>query len=244
MNTDQESPSSKQPQQSDLWFFTPDTETLCRGGGNGPNHPSQLYAIKKYVEPRMSFLDYGCGSGTTLEALLEGGYHPYDPTKHLNFFDSSKGQAPLFYHGTDIIGKNIEWCQQKWPDQSFFINPSIHKIDQDDRSFDVVYSRHVVDHMRSFEDALDEHCRVSRSLVIVVLWTGLLDSEEHEIKNIVDQRGLPTEKVYPDEYTNNYSRKKVLDYLENKEGWKLMELTENVGAEVKGCDTVIVLKKI
>ena len=43
----------------ELWFNTPDTHTLCRGGGNGPAHPSQLYAIKKYVERGMYFLDYG-----------------------------------------------------------------------------------------------------------------------------------------------------------------------------------------
>ena len=56
----------------ELWFNTPDSPTLCRGGNNGPAHLSQLYAIKKYVEPLalkedkiLTFLDYGAGSGTT-----------------------------------------------------------------------------------------------------------------------------------------------------------------------------------
>ena len=61
-----------------LWFSTPDSPTLCRGGGNGPNHPSQLYAMK-YVRPRMTFLDYGCGSATTYEALKNGGYEALLP---------------------------------------------------------------------------------------------------------------------------------------------------------------------
>ncbi len=116
-------------------------------------------------------------------------------------------------------------------------NTDIHKISFPSRSFDVVYSRHVVDHMDSFERALDEHKRVSRDLVIVVLWVPLGASDEHEIKNIVDQG-----KVYEDEYTNSYSKKKVMEYLESDPKWKLIEITEDVGSEVKGHDTVIVLK--
>lgn len=210
----------------ELWFSTPDTHTLCRAGGNGPNHPSQLYALKKYVEPYKTFLDYGCGSATTLEAILKDGSFLVD------------------YTGLDIIPKNVEWCKENFKGFKFGVNKTIHKIDKPDKSFDIVYSRHVVDHMQSFEDAMDEHCRVARDLVIVVLWTGLVDGDEHEIKNIIDQRGLPTEKTFTNEYTNNYSRKKVMEYLNNKEGWKLLEITDDVGAEVSGHDTVIVLKRV
>ena len=210
-----------------LWFNTPDSPTLCRNGGNGPNHPSQLYAIKKYIKPGMSLLDYGCGSGTTLEALEING-----------LIDIAQN-----YRGMDIIPKNIEWCKERWPLHEWVVNETIHKIDQPDKSWDVVYSRHVVDHMRSFEESLDEHKRVANKLVIVVLWTGLLDGDEHEIKNIVDHRGTPEEITYPNEYTNNYSRKRVLEYLNVDPEWSLLELTENVGSEVKGCDTVIVLQR-
>ena len=223
-----------QVKPEELWFNTPDSPTLCRAGGNGPQHPSQMYAIDKYVVPMfepsrtVSFLDYGCGSATTFEAI----------TKNI---DNWKDK--LYYRGLDIIPKNIEWCKENYPDGEWAVNSTIHRIDEADKSYDVVYSRHVVDHMNSFEEAMDEHCRVAKELVIVVLWTGLLDGDNHEIKNIVDQRGLPTEKLYPNEYTNNYSKKKVLEYLNNKEGWELLELTENVGAEVKGCDVVLCLKR-
>lgn len=209
-----------------LWFNTPDTHTLCRAGGNGPRHPTQLYAIKKYVDPSWIILDYGCGSATTWEALKT----------EMNWPSNQ-------YLGLDIIPKNIEWCKENFPETNFKLNPSIHKINQADRSFDVVYSRHVVDHMNSFEKAMDEHKRVANKMVIVVLWTGLLDKDEHEIKNIVDQRGLPTEKTYEEEYTNNYSRKLVREYLTNDPEWELVELTEDVGSEVSGHDTVIVLRR-
>jgi ubiquinone/menaquinone biosynthesis C-methylase UbiE len=205
----------------ELWFNTPDTATLCRGGGNGPNHPSQLYAIKKYVKPNMSFLDYGCGSATTWEAIK-----------------SNLDWRPYWYKGSDIIPKNIKWSKEQYPEVEWGVNHSIHKIGEPDESWDVVYSRHVVDHMNSFEKGMDEHCRVAKDLVVVVLWRPLGTGDEHEIKNITDQG-----KVYKDEYTNDYSRKKVLEYLKNKRGWKVAEVAEGVGKEVKGFDTVIVLKK-
>lgn len=207
-----------------LWFSTIETDTLCRGGGNGPAHPSQLYAIKKYVEPDMEILDYGCGSGTTWEALK-----------------TELDWNPRQYLGVDIIPKNIEWCKKTFPETNWKVNPSIHKINQPDHLYDVVYSRHVVDHMKSFEEAMDEHCRVAKKLVIVVLWYSFAKGDEHEIKNI-DYRPSGGE-LYPNEYTNSYSKKLCMEYLENKEGWEILEVTENVGAEVSGRDVVIVLKR-
>lgn len=209
--------------QTDLWFNTPDSHTLCRAGGNGPSHPSQLYLIEKYVKPNMTFLDYGSGSATTWEAIKDKGY--VDP------FD---------YLGVDVIEKNTKWCQENFPETYFKYNPTLHKIDEKSKSFDVVYSRHVVDHMNSFEEAMDEHCRVARKLVLVVFWMPMSTSSEHQIKNIVDQG-----KVYENEYTNSYSREKVMKWVHDKihDGWKLLELTEDVGAEVRGHDWVLALAR-
>lgn len=208
----------------DLWFNTPDSPSLCRGGGNGPNHPSQLYAIKKYVKKGQSFLDYGAGSGTTYEALKDA-------------------KISVDYRGLDVIKKNVDWCNEYFDTDRFYYNPPLHKIDAEDKSFDVVYSRHVVDHMESFEKAVDEHKRVAKDLVIVVMWVPMATTEEHQIKNIVDQRGLPTEKLYPNEYTNSYSREKVVKYLNSDPDWELVELTEEVGTEVSGHDWVFVLRR-
>ena len=206
-----------------LWFHTPDSPTLCRGGSNGPAHPSQLYAIKKYVTSGMSFLDYGAGSGTTYEAIR-------------NEFVEDGGFFPFVYKGLDIIPKNVDWCKEHFKLDIFEHNPSLHKIDQPDKSFDVVYSRHVVDHMESFEGAMDEHKRVAKKLVIVILWVGLSNQDEHEIKNI-DYRpsgGL----LYPNEYTNIFSKKKVMEYLLNDPDWELLEFNEDVGG-----NQVIVLRR-
>ena len=205
----------------ELWFNTPDSPTLCRGGSNGPAHLSQLYAIKKYVEADMSFLDYGCGSGTTLEALETAGLI----------------EIAQLYLGLDIIPKNIEWCREKWPLHKWLVNKNIHKLDPPDKSFDVVYSRHVVDHMESFEGAMDEMKRVSKNLVITVFWVPMSNQDEHEIKNI-DYRPSGG-KLYPNEYTNSYSRKKVMEYLKNDSNWELLELAEEIGTH----DWIIVLRR-
>ena len=203
-----------------LWFHTPDSPTLCRGGSNGPDHPSQLYAIKKYVNNTDTFLDYGCGSGTTLEALEKAGL--------IRIAEN--------YLGLDIIPKNIDWCKGQWPLHNFLVNSSIHKLDPPDKSFDVVYSRHVVDHMESFEGAMDEHKRVAKKLVIVILWVGLSNQDEHQIKNI-DYRPSGGQ-LYPNEYTNIYSKKKVKEYLEGDPEWELLEFNEDVGG-----NQVIVLRR-
>src|SRR3990167_3264258 len=210
-----------------LWFHKPDVHTLCRAGGNGPAHPSQLYGIRKYCKTFQTFLDYGCGSATTYEALNQ----KIDGKNFILY--------GLQYKGVDIIPKNIEWCRQNFPEGDFEVNPSLHKIDQPDKSWDVVYSRHVVDHMESFEKAMDEMKRVSKNLIITVFWVPMSNSDEHEIKNIIDHRGTPEEKLYPNEYTNSYSRKKVMEYLNNDPKWELLELAEEIGKH----DWIIVLKR-
>ena len=214
-----------------LWFQTVDTFSLCRGGGNGPNHPSQLYAILKYCgEEKMSFLEYGSGSGTTYEAMKNCIFIKGIHERLIDYF---------IYRGMDIIPKNVEWCKQTFPEADFKVNSKIHEIDELDTSWDVVYSRHVVDHMESFEKAMDEMKRVSKNLIITVFWVPMSSGDEHEIKNIVDAPGTDREKLYPNEYTNSYSRKKVMEYLNNDPSWELLELAEEIGKH----DWIIVLKK-
>ncbi len=210
----------------ELWFNTVFPGTLCRGGGNGPNHPSQLYAVRKYVKEGMSFLDVGCGNATTAEALKDA-------------------QIKVKYKGVDMIPKHIEWCKQAFPEFEFAIEDG-EELSEKDQSWDVVYSRHVIDHMPSFERALDEHCRVAGKLVIAILWYSFCDQDEHIIKNIVDGP-LDARVTYSAEYLNQYSRPKVKEYLENKKGWRLLELTEGFQNNVGGAaqkDTIIVLERI
>lgn len=213
---------------SKLWFGTVVPGTMSKGGGNGPHHPSQLYAIKKYVKKGSTFLDIGIGAASTYEALEEEKFN-------------------LKYTGVDMIPAHVEWAKSQHPEADFRVDDG-ENLSFEDKSFDVVYSRHVVDHMPSFEKALDEHCRIAKKLVIVILWVPFNDRDEHDIKPIIDGP-LDNRITYEQEFTNQYSRSKAKKYLHDKvhEGWKLLEFTEEfTDGKYKGSadhDIIIVLER-
>lgn len=202
------------------WFDTVDTPTLCRGGGNGPFHPSQIRGLS-LIESGESILDVGCGSATTLECIQE--------------------KFPLLkdnkYKGVDFIEKHASWCAINYPNYWFGVEDALLP-NEEDNSWDVVWSRHVVDHLKSFEETLDNHIRVARKKVICILWYSLNDGDEHIIKNIEDQG-----KVYENEYLNQFSRKKVKKYLESKwPEWK-PAIQEKIGLPNKKTDILIYLER-
>lgn len=223
----------------DRWFATPNNDTWCRLGGNGPINVSQLMPIVKYVKDEDTFLDVGCGSGTTIDALKVLG-------------------KKVHYKGVDFIESRVQWLKEKFnpytfglglkEDTLFEVQDARH-LKEEDRSWDIVWSRHVVDHLESFEQALDEQCRVAKKRVICVLWYSFTDLDEHLIKNIVDGP-VDNRKTYEDEYLNQFSRKKVKAYLEEKckNGWQLLEFREHVSWEGdkqgKGDDMIIVIERI
>lgn len=209
---------------SQLWFSKLKPEELCRLGGNGPKHPSQLYAIDKYLTSKnsshkmidMTFLDIGCGSGTTFEAM---------------------GILPKRYKGVDMIPANIEYCKNHFRGGEWEVQFA-EFLKEPTESWDVVFSRHLLEHLSSFEIGLREHLRVARKLVIIVLWAELLNGDEDQIKHITEGK-----EVYLHEYTNRYSEANIKKTLNGLKEWELVEFTKGVGKEVFGNDTVIVLRR-
>lgn len=51
-------------------YWTVPMPTASAPPGDGPEHPVQLYAMKKYVKPGSTLLDIGCGSPATYQAIL------------------------------------------------------------------------------------------------------------------------------------------------------------------------------
>jgi ubiquinone/menaquinone biosynthesis C-methylase UbiE len=210
-------------QDKDRYFSTPDNETWCRMGGNGPINVSQIMPLVKFTNDGDSFLDVGCGSGTTLDAIRAI-------------------KRDVKYKGLDFIHSRVDWLKKHYPGVDFDCQDA-RNMTEPDQSWDIVWSRHVVDHMESFEKAIDEQCRVSKKKVICILWYSLQDRDEHEIKPIVYE---PI--TYSDEYLNQYSRSKIKDYLSAKSGWQVIEFLEEVSwqgdKKGKGGDTIIVLERI
>lgn len=206
------------------WFATPAIYNFCRLGGNGPINVSQLMPLVKWTHDGESFLDVGAGSGTTIDAI-------------------NAIKRDVKYKGVDFIPSTIEWLKNMYQDREFDVQDA-RQLKEADQSWDTVWSRHVVDHLDGFEKPFDEHCRVAKKRVICILWYSLTDAEEHKIKPIFDNG-----KTYEDEYLNQYSRKKVKEYLENKKqsGWKLSEYLEDVSWQGdkhgKGGDTIICLER-
>jgi SAM-dependent methyltransferase len=202
-----------------FWFDLLTPETLCRVGGNGPKHPSQLYAIKKYVRNGDTFLDIGCGSGATYEAILKD------------------TRLQIKYKGVDFIQKNIDYCKRLFPGMAFEKQFATF-LKEPTESYDVVFSRHLLEHLPSFESGLQEHLRVSKNLVIIILWAPLLNGDQDQIKNI-EYEG----KIYPNEYSNRYAEAKIRKTLAALKDWDLVEFTKEVGSGNRSHDTVIVLQR-
>ena len=204
----------------DYYFDTIDTGALCRGGGNGPFHPSQFRGLS-LVSKGESLLDVGCGSGTTAECIL----------KHFKDRD-------IKYKGIDQVKRHIDWCKKEWPELDFEVQEA-KKLKEPDNSWDVVWSRHVVDHVSSFEKTIDEHFRVAKKKVICILWYPFSDTNKHSIKHV--KYG---EKTYKNEFLNQYSLSKVLWFLKSKyPEWRLSCFFNIALAMNKQGDTLFYLEK-
>lgn len=200
---------------SDKWFSQLDSNTLCRGGGNGPLNPSQLFGMA-FIDLGNSILDVGCGSGASLETMRKV------------FGDV------ITYKGVDFIDKHIDWCKETF-DEEFEVQDALN-LKEEDESWDVVWSRHVVDHLAGFEVSMKELMRVAKKKVICTLWVPLTDLDEHQIKPIVDQG-----KTYESEWTNIYSKKLVEKFLDES-GWDY-RMFEDIGYTNKKTDTVIIMER-
>jgi ubiquinone/menaquinone biosynthesis C-methylase UbiE len=196
-------------------------------GGNGSAALTQIVPLLRYTNDGDSFLDVGCGSGTTIDAL-------------------QKIKRDVKYKGVDFIEKHINWLKGEYPDYEFAVEDARH-LNEADQSWDIVWSRHVIDHLGDFEQAIDEQCRVAKRRVICVLWCDLSDQDEDTLRPIV--AGPEDARItYQDEWTNIYSRKKVMKHLENKKGWTIRDFREDCSWDLsrrdKGHDTLLVLDRI
>jgi ubiquinone/menaquinone biosynthesis C-methylase UbiE len=91
-----------------------------------------------------SILDAGCGGCPEYYAL--------------------QGKEGLKYTGMDITPKIVEFNKSK---NIECVQGTLNAIPFPDNSFDLVHSRHVVEHMSGIEDPLKEMIRVSRKRVVL-----------------------------------------------------------------------------
>ena len=178
--------------------------------GRGPfpevNHPSQLAAMK-YVKMPATLLDVGCGTGITYEAIKNAGLN-------------------IKYKGVDNHQPYITWCKKKFPEAKWDVQDANY-LKEEDKSWDVIYSRGVIENLPSFKGVIEEWMRVARKLIILWFWKGLRADGDHYIHRFVYQGTL-----YP-EFQNHYSREKILEELKDYPGWKVLKLSTRSPKGVK-----------
>ena len=190
------------------------------GMGNdldNPSHPSQLYAITRYVDPSWSFLDIGCANGWTYLAMKNAGMKCI-----------YKG-----YKGVDIIEKLIAFDKKTYPEVEWDVQDGAC-LAEEDKSWDVAFAKGVLDYLPSFKIGLEEMCRVARKMVIVWFWHGTITGES------IHKRMILGNTLYPD-YHNRYSREDILKAV--PQGWTVEAFVTEI-PDLKSGSTYLVIKKV
>jgi len=137
--------------------------------------------VREYVISKdyKSIIDIGCGLCDTYYGYKEDNYD-------INYtgLDSCK----YFIDNANKNGINI-------------IESDMNKINLLDSSYDVVYGRHILEHLPTFKDALSEFIRISKYEIIIIFFIKPLDKEEIRYDNSADL------------YHNIYSKKDIEKYI-------------------------------
>lgn len=120
-----------------------------RKDGRGADNPTRQFIldfIQDIDKEELKVLDAGCGTGVDYQNL-----------KKLN----------IDYTGVDITPKVVEVAKDLFP-KANFVQGDIEDLQFDDGEFDVVFARHVIEHLESYSDAVEEMKRVADKRVIVL----------------------------------------------------------------------------
>lgn len=174
--------------QHEQWWQKKCTEVekhnTFNGWVGGPNADTRVYVRESIIRNRyQSVLDIPCGMCIDYPLL--------------------KKECPtITYLGMDItplfIQENLEKGNPcKWG--------RIQEIPCEDSSFDVVYCRHILEHLESYESALKELVRVAKKEVMVVFFI-IPHEGTPDLEVITDMDGYPV-------YHNRYNKSKIDTFL-------------------------------
>lgn len=142
--------------------------------------------VRNHYGEFITFLDAGCG-----------GCPEYYGVKKIN--------KCAKYTGMDITPKLVEYNKNRGIE---CVQGSLNDIPFPDNSFDIVHSRHVVEHMNNIEKPLDELVRVGIKKVLISFFIKPSDQSEHTIQ--LDNKGTSGEVHH-----NVYSKKIIEEKLKN-----------------------------
>ncbi|MFO1519906.1 MAG: class I SAM-dependent methyltransferase [bacterium] len=140
----------------------------------------------------------------------------------IDFFGFQEDGIQIRYQGLDVTPKLVDRAVSLGvPVQ----RGSIEAIPFEDASFDVCHSRHILEHLESYEKALPELIRVARNEVFVVFFIRPSEDGEDWI-HCRDFEGHPV-------YENRYSRPKLETFLKKFPkidcfGWEVVSEYEEI----------------
>lgn len=120
-------------------------------------------AFKAFWPPRSKILDVGCGDGYSMDLMRDAWFEPYG----VDFYEPKVNRAIQHEH-------DVEVCD-------------LNKIPYPDEEFDVVYCRHVLEHLVEPLESLKEFHRVLREkglLSLIVPMQATSSKHVHEIPDI------------------------------------------------------------
>lgn len=125
--------------------------------GEGPGS-SLRHLIGNLLISGESVLDVGCGPGHNFDHFLQ-----YGPS--------------VKYRGLDYSERFVRVANQRTGTKVFRLG-DVRKIDEPDKSFDVVLFQDVLEHTNGYVKPLKEALRVAKRLVIVTFW-HLTEDDDH-----------------------------------------------------------------
>ena len=135
--------------------------------------------VRKHFKKYKSLLDVGCGGSPEYFGI--------------------KQYKNLTYTGLDITPEMVKFNVDKGIN---CIQGSANDIPFEESSFEVVHSRHVIEHMENFVKPVNEMIRVSKCLVLISFFIEPLESSKSQYS--LDNVGTEYEI-----YHNRYSKKDI-----------------------------------
>jgi ubiquinone/menaquinone biosynthesis C-methylase UbiE len=136
------------------------------------------------------------------------------------YFGYQKDNMAVAYTGLDITHYLVERAQQMGVTA---VEGSIEKIPFQDSSFELVYARHILEHLDYYELAVSECIRVAEKEALVVFFIPPVENEADTISYaIIDDAGL---------YHNIYNKEKLVGFISqnpkvDRLEWENIDATE------------------
>ncbi len=136
----------------------PKMMTTFQGWLGDINAPSRL-AARSYIMSKQykSILDLGCGLCTELDGYIKSNY-------------------PIEYFGVDITERLVEAAKKR---EINCVLGSAENIPMVNCSVDVVYARHLLEHLSYYENAIVEMVRCAKKEVVVVFFMKPHEQPDH-----------------------------------------------------------------